>query len=378
MKVEEYVKIYYEIYRKPKHRENTQEIYESCIRLYITGSELGETNLSTVTTLTVQKHLTELLVRNLSRHTVNKIRQILISAFEQASSEGLMAKNFAKFTEPIPLIWRDNPIFTPEIQRRFLQKCRNRRFYVAYVLLFYLGRRRSEVLGLSWNNVDMKRNILYIRQTLIVIKGKPVLQRTTKTRRSLRIIPFPFEIKGLLQERRERQRTEKMKSKNWKNPDNLIFTSRDGSPYNPNYFCIKYKILLFSQSGSSNILPLGTILPYAGDLANIPKGWALCDGNNGTPNLKGRVLQSYDSTPTKGVFLEAGLPNIAGVCGNMEEENAIWRGAFYGIGTPQGAAYHDRGGVNAYFDASRCSPIYGRSSTVQPPAYTVYYIIKIK
>lgn len=147
-----------------------------------------------VTTLTVQKYLTELLVRNLSRHTVNKIRQILISAFEQASSEGLIAKNFAKFTEPIPLIWHDNPIFTPEIQRRFLQKFRNRQFYVAYVLLLYLGMRRSEVLGLSWNNVYMKRNILYIRQTLIVIKGNPVLQRITKTRR-------------FLQERRERQRT---------------------------------------------------------------------------------------------------------------------------------------------------------------------------
>lgn len=30
----------------------------------------------------------------------------------------------------------------------------------------------------------------------------------------------------------------------------MIFTSRDGSPYNPNYFCIMYKILLSSQSSS--------------------------------------------------------------------------------------------------------------------------------
>ena len=29
-------------------------------------------------------------------------------------------------------------------------------------------------------------------------------------------------------------------------------------------------------------------------------------------------------------------------------------------------------------DASLSSPIYGRSEIVQPPAYTVYYIIKIR
>ena len=30
------------------------------------------------------------------------------------------------------------------------------------------------------------------------------------------------------------------------------------------------------------------------------------------------------------------------------------------------------------FDASRCSPIYGTSKTVQPRSYVVYYIIKIQ
>ena len=37
-------------------------------------------------------------------------------------------------------------------------------------------------------------------------------------------------------------------------------------------------------------MPVGTILPYAGLLTNIPAGWHLCDGTNGTPNLKDRFL----------------------------------------------------------------------------------------
>jgi hypothetical protein len=30
-----------------------------------------------------------------------------------------------------------------------------------------------------------------------------------------------------------------------------------------------------------------------------------------------------------------------------------------------------------YFDASRSNAIYGKSNTVQPPAYTVYYIMRV-
>ena len=41
---------------------------------------------------------------------------------------------------------------------------------------------------------------------------------------------------------------------------------------------------------------MGTILPYAGDLGKIPNGWALCDGNNGTPDLRDRFLTGVGLT----------------------------------------------------------------------------------
>lgn len=31
--------------------------------------------------------------------------------------------------------------------------------------------------------------------------------------------------------------------------------------------------------------PSGTICPFASAILDIPTGWVLCDGNNGTPNL---------------------------------------------------------------------------------------------
>ena len=37
-------------------------------------------------------------------------------------------------------------------------------------------------------------------------------------------------------------------------------------------------------------IPVGGIIMWSGTIANIPTGWALCDGNNGTPNLRDRFI----------------------------------------------------------------------------------------
>jgi hypothetical protein len=43
----------------------------------------------------------------------------------------------------------------------------------------------------------------------------------------------------------------------------------------------------------------------------------------------------------------------------------------------RGTAYGNLEGERLYFDASKSNSIYGKSDTVQPPAFVVYYIMKI-
>ena len=43
------------------------------------------------------------------------------------------------------------------------------------------------------------------------------------------------------------------------------------------------------------MVPQGAIVMWSGAVADIPPGWALCDGSNGTPNLRNRFVLSYDS-----------------------------------------------------------------------------------
>lgn len=138
---------------------------------------------------------------------------------------------------------------------------------------------------------------------------------------------------------------------------------------------------IIGASQGNNTLPIGTILPYVGELSKIPHGWGLCDGTNGTPDLRDRFLQGNN---TAGIFIEAGLPNITGIFNSEanvggDTGSALSAGAFYFVRSNRG---HLASGIHPYnsdiyFDASRCSSIYGRSETVQPAAYTVYYIMRI-
>lgn len=48
------------------------------------------------------------------------------------------------------------------------------------------------------------------------------------------------------------------------------------------------------SSGSS--VPAGSIIPWYGNLANIPNGFALCDGKNGTPDLRNRFIVGAGDT----------------------------------------------------------------------------------
>ena len=164
--------------------------------------------------------------------------------------------------------------------------------------------------------------------------------------------------------------------------------------------------LIVSKIGAT--IPVGIIYPFSGDNSKVPNGYFLCDGRevsrteysalfnvigtsfgNGdtintfnVPDLRGRFLEGADGNI--GNRIEAGLPNINGtVLGGYHTLNVgygDYKGAFYnpklksGLSVPGSSVGDWQGSLG--IDASLCSPIYGSSETVQPPAVCVNYIIK--
>lgn len=76
---------------------------------------------------------------------------------------------------------------------------------------------------------------------------------------------------------------------------------------------------------------------------------------------------------------DAGLPNITGSIGNTVEESGAYANGAFRVNYSKGPGGRgDRTDYGAYFNASWSNPIYGRSSTVQPASYTVYYIMRVR
>ena len=106
-------------------------------------------------------------------------------------------------------------------------------------------------------------------------------------------------------------------------------------------------------------------------------GTAFGDGDGSTtfdlPDLIDRFAQG---SRTVGTYKSAGLPNITGTVDGYMNMRAS-DGAFYlfnmdkGHGAPDDEYYH---GLD--FNASKSNPIYGNSTTVQPPALTLLPCIK--
>lgn len=53
----------------------------------------------------------------------------------------------------------------------------------------------------------------------------------------------------------------------------------------------------WAAAGGGSI-PSGLIAMWHGLIANIPSGWKICDGNNGTPNLLGKFIRSVPTAAT--------------------------------------------------------------------------------
>lgn len=100
-----------------------------------------------------------------------------------------------------------------------------------------------------------------------------------------------------------------------------------------------------------------------------------------------RVLMGASDTHPAGTTVEAGLPNVKGTFiaalrdGFTDDSANKITGAFYENGITTGENNYNSistdvgipsGGAPFGFDASRSNSIYGRSTTVQPPAYFTY------
>lgn len=132
--------------------------------------------------------------------------------------------------------------------------------------------------------------------------------------------------------------------------------------------------------------PVGTIVIWSGSADNIPDGWHLCDGTDGTPNLKDKFILSAGSTYKVGS--NGGAASRTLQASNIPTHNhniTLYHGTGTSVNTSttnaSGGVPEAKIGTNA-LTTTTTGVIGGPTNTtssfsILPPYYALCYIMKI-
>jgi integrase len=172
-----------------------------------------------------------------SARTIRDAWTVLCSALTNAVTEELIPKNVAALAHVSKPRKRKVKPWTVAEARRFLESAKRDRdpLYAAYVLILVLGLRKGEVIGLTWQAVDLDRAELDTTWQLQRVRGQ-LLHRQTKTEASDATLPLPeICVTALRIREKEQAEAQTAAGDEWAGAG-LVFTTRAGTPFEPRNF----------------------------------------------------------------------------------------------------------------------------------------------
>ena len=175
----------------------------------------------------------------LSAGTRKDARNVLRAALSCAIEDQLITHNPAVV---IRLSSRREPkrkrrSWTVDEARQFLVSARrdDDPLYPAYVLVLVLGLRKGELLGLTWELVDLDGAELYVGEQVQRVGGQ-LLRREPKTETSEAPLPLPDLCTAALKLRRQQQEADRDEAGEAWSDTGLVFTTQYGTPFEPRNF----------------------------------------------------------------------------------------------------------------------------------------------
>ena len=259
MTVGQWLDTWLDTYARIRVRQNTFQGYQLVVNSHLKPT-IGEFILKDLQPQQVQKMLNNKLASgrirpssegnnggNLSPRMVEYIYSVLHMALEQAVKNGLVARNVCDAVDKPKKTKHEFMPWTTEQTNQFLSSVKGSRLFPLYMVAWGAGLRRSEILGLKWEDVDLKKGTLSVRRTLVRVKGDPPYKfGEPKTKKSQRTIPLPYPVTQALKAWKKRQAEEKLlwnglyinsvlEKRPEYNPLNLIFCNEIGQPTNPDF-----------------------------------------------------------------------------------------------------------------------------------------------
>ena len=137
------------------------------------------------------------------------------------------------------------------------------------------------------------------------------------------------------------------------------------------------ELYVIPENNTSSIIPSGLIMMYYGN--TIPDGWALCDGTNGTPDLRNRFIigagGTYNSGETGGESVHVlTIDEMPKHSHKMKYDSTGWTAIRQSHGT-DGIVENTTSSYDGQYSTEEVGN--GNAHNNMPPYYALCYIMKL-
>lgn len=166
---------------------------------------------------------------------------MLRRALGVAHRRGHVLRNVALLVDMPRVPRAQREAMTPEMARKVLAATRKDRYAAAYALAL-CGLRSGEILGLAWDDVDLKARTADVRWQLVGA-GRKAVRAQLKTRSSEAPVPLPAFAVTRLKAHRRSQLKERLAA-GQSTEDGLVFLTERGWPVNATSLTKRFQDLL--------------------------------------------------------------------------------------------------------------------------------------
>jgi len=220
-------------YAKPNLSPKGYERYESITRVHLKPT-LGNILLTQLKPEHIQALYTAKLNSGLSARTVRYHHVVLHKALQTALKWGLVARNATDGVD-IPRsrqvemqTWDEAEIM------RFLETARDSQYYALFHTAIFTGARRSELLGLRWQDVDFAFSQIQISRGLHQLQNGDYVFTQPKSAGNRRTIALSPSAILTLQEHHDKMAMDRAIVGIPLTEQDLVFSQPDGRPFRPN------------------------------------------------------------------------------------------------------------------------------------------------
>ena len=169
-----------------------------------------------------------------SATTIKRIVAALSSALNHAVRTKRLTYNAAEHVSTPALTTAERVPWTAEEAVTFLEYVTGDRLAGFFEVMMGTGLRRGEALALRWEDVDLERKVLRVRQAATEVAGKLVIG-APKTTGSAAGVGLSARVVVALKRQRERQLFEVLEWADGYEDNGLVFTCENGAMLRPRY-----------------------------------------------------------------------------------------------------------------------------------------------